>query len=173
MNQALNNKDASLLKLLPFFQMALHQINRLKQSLLDDKLMKDIFNFSTDLILSLRNSANNLEMQKCAEYNPALEYKILSENMRLKKINNRKAASIQETPAPVIVGERLLFERRILSAIAVLCTHCQNITKMLLELPLPVDVEMNEQVRTDTVSAQNETFVSVLIEVLMNVGFAV
>lgn len=169
MNQPLNNKDANLLKQLQFFQMTLHQLHHLKQCQSDDKLIKQIFNFAADLVISLRNYTENLELHNFSEYNPALEYKALSESSRLKSNTFEKWSSVQE--APIVAGERLIFERRILSVIAVLCYYCDNITKLLLTTPIPVEADAQDAI--DDVSMASETFSSLLIDVLTTIGFSV
>lgn len=169
MTQPLNNKDANLLKQLEFFQMTLYQLHHLKQCSSDDSLVKQIFKFSTDLILSLRNYADNLDLHGLTEYNPALEFKILSEQSRQKPNPFEKWSSVQE--APIVPGERLIFERRILSVISVLCYHCNSITKLLLTMPIPAERDAQDVI--GDVSMVNQTFTSVLIDVLTTIGYCV
>lgn len=168
-NQPLNNKDANLLKQLQFFQMTLHQLNHLKQCQSNDTLVKQIFNYAIELIVQLKSYSESLELQNCSEFNPALERKILSEKAMSKANSFEQWSSAQE--APIVVGERLIFERRILSVIAVLCYYCKNITSLLLDTPLPLETIAGDV--GEDVSMANETFTSVLISVLMTIGFSV
>lgn len=153
--QLLNQKDATILKHLQYLQMIWNQIDQIKQCRPDEIRIKQIFALAAELIFSLQIYSQQLDLSNFVKYNPTVEYKQLSEAVRKQELNK-------------CANEKLIYESRMLSVLALICNRCASLTKVLFDQLARID-----STEIEVITDENECFVDALADILKTIGFAV
>lgn len=166
----LSLKDASLLQHLNYLQRIYNQIDDIKNVRIDAPIIRRIFTMATEFITLLYAYAQQLDYGQNRKYDASVEYKQLSQTISngtaFNRISNRLCCLDDK---PCIGGEKLVFERRLLAALSLICSGCPSMTVTLLDSALDLneaDVNMENYVG-------HVTFVDLLAIALTNVGFLV
>lgn len=166
----LSLKDASLLQHLNYLQRIYNQIDDIKNVRNDAPVVRRIFTIATEFITLLYAYAQQLDYGQNRKYDASIEYKQLSQAISngtaFNRISNRLSCLDDK---PCISGEKLVFERRLLAALSLICSRCPSITITLLDSALDlneVDVNMEKYVG-------HVKFVDSLAIALTNIGFLV
>lgn len=166
----LSPKDTSLLQHINYLQRICTQIDGIKNNRIDAPVVRRIFTLASEFITLLYSYALELDYGKDRKYDASVEYKQLSQNMSHGSAFNRSAGRLScLDDKPCVGGEKLVFERRLLAALSVICRGCPCLTTSLLDSAVDqneLDVDMEEN--TEQVS-----FVDLLAITLTNIGFLV
>lgn len=163
-HRGLSERDFDTLNSLSALQAMYNGAKAKRLHILDNSMMKEFAIIANTLIDVLKIYTSRLTMRAPTKYNPATEYKMLSEEM------TNSTASPEELTN---VDEKLIYETQALAVIALLCTDFSNVTESLLfekcEETTPhtdADDEMNGENRIGS-------FVDVLTDVLCAIGHSV
>lgn len=140
---------------------------RLRQ--LDSTMMKEFIAIVNVFIEGLKIYTSRLTLRTPTKYNPATEYKLLSDEKSTTVTSNE--ADTPETTTNL--DEKLIFETQVLAVIALICTDFPNATHSVLfdkceetETNSDEDDEMNGDNRSGS-------FVDILTDVLCTIGHSV
>lgn len=117
--QRLSEKDFEMLSNLNVLQSLYNASQLTSEPSLDDDSTAQMLMIAANLIDTLRNYSDRLDMPAPCKYNPTVEYKALQETMK------RRA----DTALPT---EKLVYERQILAVIALFCSEYEHIVESLL-----------------------------------------
>lgn len=166
----LSAKDATFLQYLNYLQRIYNQIDRVKNVRIDDAIVRRIFALATEFITFLYNYALQSDNGQDRKYDASAEYKQLSQTLRNGIAFNRSASRLRCLDDKTCVdGEQLVFERRLLAALSLLCSESPSLTMGLLDLAVDVN-EGDVDMENDTAHV---SFVDLLAIALTNIAFLV
>lgn len=170
---ALGPKDASILQHLIYLQTIYNRIDELKNIRPEAPIVRQIFKLATEFITFLHSYALQLDFGQSQKYDASIEYKQLSQNIRGAIDTNRcRLRCLNDKPC--IEGEKLIFERRLLAAISLICSGCPSLTASLLDTAVGInEIANNEAVANGANEAGHETFVDLLAIALTKIAFLV
>lgn len=128
--------------------------------LLDNDMMKEFIMITTTFIDGLKIYTGRLTLRTPTKYNPATEYKILSDE------------TAKQTNHTADIDEKLIYETQVLAVIALLCTDVSNTTHTLL---FDKCEELARNDDDDEMDGANRvgSFVDILTDVLCAIGHSV
>lgn len=163
-HRGLSERDFDTLNSLSALQAMYNGAKAKRLLILDNNMMKEFTIIANTLIDVLKIYTARLTLRAPTKYNPATEYKILSEDT---------TQSPNSPDESMNVDEKLIYETQALAVIALLCTDFANATESLLfdkceeSTPHPdEDDEMNGENRIGS-------FVDMLTDVLCAIGHSV
>lgn len=167
---ALSPRDASLLQHLNYLQRIYNEVDDVKHLRNDAPVVRRIFIMSTEFITFLYHYAIQLDYGRHKTYDVTVECKQLAQSIRNGTAFNRGSSRLCcLDDKPCIDGEKLIFERRLLAVLSLICTECYSLTASLLDSAVGMnkaDVDMEDD-------SSHESFVDLLAIALTNIGFSV
>lgn len=137
--------------------------------LLDSTMMKEFSSIANTFIEALRIYTGRLILRMPTKYNPANEYRILSED-----ISKSTASHSSNMPgASINVDEKLIYETQVLAVIALLCTDFPNTTQSLLFEKCEEFVANADDDNDMDDANRIGSFVDILTDVLCTIGHSV
>lgn len=166
-------RDFGILNCLNELQSIYNDARSKKLRALDNTMAKEFTRITNQFIDALRFYAVRLPLHTPSKYNPALEFKILSDEMA--KSNNSNGTSLP--PA----DEKLFYERQILAVVALFCTEFPQTTQSLLfekcerVETTPNYMEDDANGDDDEMDGDNRvgSFIDILIDILSKIGHSV
>lgn len=166
----LSPRDASLLQHLNYLQRIYNEIDDVKHIRIDAPVVCRIFTMSTEFISFLYSYSLQSDHGRHRTYDVTVECKQLLQSIRNGTAFNRGSSRMCcLDDKPCISGEKLVFERRLLAVLSLICAKCYSLTASLLDSAVDLnkaDVDMEDDNR-------HESFVDLLAIALTNIGFLV
>lgn len=166
----LSPKDASLLQHLTYLQRVYYQIDDIKNAHNEAPIVCRVFYLSSQYIALLYNYALQSSYNQDMNYDATAEYKQVSQAIFNGTASNRRSSRLCcLDDKPSISGEKLVFERRFLAALAFVCSGCPSLTSRLLDSAIDLN-EIDVDMEGETGPA---SFVDLLAVALTNIAFLV
>lgn len=170
-HRGISERDFDTLNSLSTLQSLYNGAKAKRLRLLDNTMAKEFSAIVNTFIEGLKIYTGRLTIRTPTKYNPANEYRILSEEIsKLTSSNNTNTAD-----ASVNVDEKLIYETQVLAVIALLCTDFPNTTQLLLFEKCEECVADANADGDNNMDDENRigSFVDIFTDVLCTIGHSV
>lgn len=161
----LSQRDTIILKHLQHLLIILNRIEEIEQCDIDNDVVRQVFSLIGELCFSLKSYSQQIEMYSIKKYDPMIEYERLSHKLRENVTNDSSKLKCFDEK-PIVDGEKLIFERRMMAVIALIALKCPALVQLILNEPIKIDALIDD---TNALNG-NEKILDLLIESLFTIG---
>lgn len=167
---ALSPKDGTILEYLNYLERMYNQVDDIKSVRIDAPPIQEISALVNELSALLHAYVQQLDFSRAKKYDASAERKHLSKTVSNDAAINRNSGRLRcFDDKPCVAGEKLIFERRLLAALALVCSECPSATLSLLDSP----IDLNPADAGTANDAVQECFIDSLAILLTHIAFLV
>lgn len=167
----LSPNDAMLLRHLCYLQRLNYEVVDLKNLRYDSTIVIDIVVSIAELSKWLWDYSQRLDCNQSRTYDVTTEHKRLSQSISTGTAFNQSASQIRcLDEKPCVAGEKLMYERRIVAVLSLLCRKCCGLTNRLLDAVVDLNDTGDEIDDEPNVRSFVDLFTSILTDIAFSVS---